>query len=91
LYSSVIFNKRPGTVWGAPGGSAACQWRSYEMDGFIDRIADFILSVIGKKTNTDLDKGRRREASIWIAAFLFIVFGMCLSAVYNIIKMIVGK
>jgi len=61
------------------------------MDGLIDRIADFILSVIGKKTNTDLDTGRRREAYIWIAAFLFIVFGMCLYAVYNIIKMIVGK
>lgn len=61
------------------------------MEGLIDRIADFIVSVIGKKANTALDNGRRRETYIWIAAFLCIVFGMSLYAVYSIIKMIFGK
>jgi hypothetical protein len=56
------------------------------MEGLIDRIADFILSVIGKKTNRALDNEKRWEAYLWIAAFLLIVFGMGLYAVYSIIK-----
>jgi hypothetical protein len=56
------------------------------MEGLIDRIADFILSVIGKKTNVALDNGKRPEAYFLIAAFIVIVFGMGLYAVYSIIK-----
>ncbi len=56
------------------------------MEGLIDRIADFILSVIGKKANVALDTEKRREAYLWITAFLFIVFGMGLYAVYSIFK-----
>jgi hypothetical protein len=61
------------------------------MEGLIDRIADFILSVIGKKTNTALDSGKRREAIMLMTLFLLIVFGMGIYVVYSIFKMIVGK
>jgi hypothetical protein len=61
------------------------------MEGLIDRIADFISSVINKKADTALDRGRRREVYILIAVFLFTVFGMGIYAVYSLIKMIIGK
>jgi hypothetical protein len=61
------------------------------MEGLIDRIADLVLSVIGKKMNIALDSGRRREARVLIVLFLFIVFGMGIYIVYSVVKILVEK
>ena len=61
------------------------------MEGLIDRIADFTLSLISKRTSIALCNERRQEAYILIAVFLFTVFLMGIYAVYSLIKMIIGK
>jgi hypothetical protein len=61
------------------------------MAGLIEIVADFVLSIISKKTNAVLARGKRRIAHALIALFLLIVFGMGSYAVYSLSKMILHK
>jgi len=61
------------------------------MTGFIEIVADYVLSIIGKKTNIDLTRGRRKTAYVLMAAFLLIFFGMAAYAIYSMAEMIIGK
>jgi hypothetical protein len=61
------------------------------MTGFIEITADYILSILSKKINIEFTYGRRKAAYILIVAFLLIVLGMAVYAIYGLIQMILGR
>ncbi len=61
------------------------------MFDLIGIAADYILSILTRKTNMELTHGRRKTAYVLMTVFLVIVFGMAAYAVYGMAQMILKR
>jgi heme/copper-type cytochrome/quinol oxidase subunit 2 len=59
--------------------------------GFIEIVADDVLSILGNKANAELAHRRRKAAYILMAVFFLIVFGMAVYVIFSMSRMILNK